>query len=52
MAKLDISCYQETAQGSGQYIPKGWILVSEGPYKGCYKPMNQHPDTTTIPPSQ
>ncbi len=49
-AKLDVSCYQETADGSGQYVPKGWVVVPDGPYKGCFVPFNNHDNRTTIPP--
>ncbi len=49
-ARLDLSSYQETQAGSGHYVPKGWIAVPTGDFKGCYVPTNEHPMTTIHPP--
>jgi hypothetical protein len=48
--KLEISYYQETSSGSGQYIPKGWVAVPDGPYNGCFVPFNNHDTRTTVMP--
>lgn len=49
-ARLDMSCYQETAPGSGQYVPKGWFVVPDGPYKGCFVPYYNHDMRSSVPP--
>jgi len=49
-AQLDQASYQETAQNSGKFVPKGWQLVTNGTYAGCYVPMGGHVGDTTIKP--
>jgi hypothetical protein len=51
-AQLDISAYQETPSGSGKYVPKGWHVVPDGPYRGCYVPYQPHDTKSTYPPTQ
>lgn len=49
-AQLDQANYQETAPNSGKFVPKGWKVVANGTYEGCYVPAMGHVGDTTIKP--
>ena len=49
-AQYQMSCYEEARAGSGRYVPKGWIAVPYGAYKGCYVPFQNHDMRSTVPP--
>jgi hypothetical protein len=47
-SQLDQSNYQETAPQSGKFVPKGWQIVTQGTYQGCYVPAAGHARGTTL----
>jgi hypothetical protein len=47
-SQFDPTNYEETAPQSGKFVPKGWHLVTQGTYQGCYVPAAGHSRDTTL----